>query len=147
MELGLDYEILLDFYYKEIRTLLEYGSVVFHGALTKKQSEALESVQVHVLKLLARYLNLKMSSSELYILFVTEPLQMRRIDACKHFIKRTLKNPIHRNMFSQYNNKYETRSNVYRFKEHKAHTARFQNSPLVFLTKLANQMNIERSSN
>ena len=51
MEVGLDWEIILDVYYKEIRSVLEYASVVYHSGLTKKQSDALESVQRLVLKL------------------------------------------------------------------------------------------------
>ena len=45
MDLDLDSETILDIYYKEIRSILEYASVVFHSGLTKKQSDTLESVQ------------------------------------------------------------------------------------------------------
>ena len=74
MDLDLDADIILDVYRKEIRSVLEYASVVFHSGLTKKQSETLESVQKLVLRLLSNHLNLDLSANEAYIYFMTEPL-------------------------------------------------------------------------
>ena len=142
MEVGLDWEIILDVYYKEIRSVLEYASVVYHSGLTKKQSDALESVQRLMLKLLSNYLNLDLSANEAYIFFMTEPLEGRRIDACKTFIMCTLKNPIHFGMFKEYSNSYQTRNKFRKFLIPQAKTRRFQTSPLVFLSNLANDMQI-----
>ena len=76
--------------------------MVFHSGLTKKQSEALESVQKLVLRLLTNYLKIDLSTNEAYIYFMTEPLEGRRVDACKTVIKRTLNNTSHRHMFKEY---------------------------------------------
>ena len=43
--LDLDMELILDFYLKEIRSLLEYGAPVWHSGLTRKMSEKIERVQ------------------------------------------------------------------------------------------------------
>ena len=79
---------------------------------------------------------------EKYVFFMTEPLEGRRIDACKTFIMRTLKNPIHSGMFKEYSNCYQTRNKFRKFLIPQAKTRRFQTSPLVFLSNLANEMQI-----
>ena len=56
MILGLDFETILDVYFKEIRSVLEYGAVIFHSGLTNKLSGDIENVQTLVLKLLSNYL-------------------------------------------------------------------------------------------
>ena len=65
MELGLNFEDILDIYYKEI-SILKYGAVIFHNGLTKKQSDTIEAVQRKVLLLfmLSSYINVKFSNSE-----------------------------------------------------------------------------------
>ena len=35
LSLKLDPEIIIDFYHKEVRSILEYGAVVYHSGLTK----------------------------------------------------------------------------------------------------------------
>ena len=142
MELYLDTDIILDVYRKEIRSVLEYAAVVFHSGLTKKQSDALESVQKLVLKMLSNHLNLNFSANEAYIYFMTEPLEGRRLEACKTFIKRTLKNPTHSNMFRECSNNYDTRNKYKRFVVPQCKTTRFMTSPLAFLSSLANDMKI-----
>ena len=52
MQLGLDYKIILDFYFKEIRSILEYGSVVFHSGLTKKLSDNIQQNQQFAIRLI-----------------------------------------------------------------------------------------------
>ena len=144
MDLGLDSDTILDVYFKEIRSILEYALVDFHSGLTRKQSEALESVQKLVLRLLANYLKIELSANEAYIYFMTEPLEGRRIDACKTFIKRTLNNPSHSYMFREYSNCHDTRSNFRKFQVAQTRTTRCKSSPLVFLSDLANEMKISK---
>ena len=140
MQINMNYENILDFYYKEIRSILEYGVVVFNGALTKKLSKTFEDIQRNVLSLLCKYLGLKMSYSEATIFFFTEPLNLRREDICKTFIKRNMKNPKYKEMFKKNDHCHNVRAKTSKFKEYKARTKRFQSSPLVYLTKLANQL-------
>ena len=94
-----DHEIILDVYKKEIRSILEYCCVVFHHGLSQELENQIESVQRLVLKLVTRYLNLKLSYNESCILFQMEPLFSRRLDQCNTFIRRTLKNPKYSSMF------------------------------------------------
>ena len=42
MNFGLEYQIILDIYLKEIRPILEYGAVVFHSGLTRELSNEIE---------------------------------------------------------------------------------------------------------
>ena len=45
MQLGLNYQIILDVYYNEIRSILEYGSVIFHSGVTAKLSNKVEKIK------------------------------------------------------------------------------------------------------
>ena len=60
MNNDLDYELILDVYNKEIRTVLEYGCVVYHHGLTLELDNKLEAVQRLVLRLLGHYVGVKM---------------------------------------------------------------------------------------
>ena len=44
-KLGLDNEVIFDAYFKEIRSVLEFGIPVWNGALTEEDSYKIESVQ------------------------------------------------------------------------------------------------------
>ena len=140
MQLGLDWITILDVYYKEIRSILEYGAVIFHSALTKKQSNAIENIQKVVLKMLSRHLNLKFTYSEATIYFCTEQLFSRRLELCKTFIKRNMKNPRFNYLFEKVNHTHNVRPTTRRIHENQARTNRFFSSPLVSLKRLANKM-------
>ena len=56
MNVGLSYELILDIYIKEIRSTLEYNSVIFHSGLTAKLSRKIENIQRNVLYNLSSYL-------------------------------------------------------------------------------------------
>ena len=127
-QIHLDYETILNFYFKEIRSLLEYGVVVFNGALTKKQIASIENIQRNILYMLAKYLNLNMSYNEATIFFCTEPLFSRRADICRTFIKRNLKNPRFQNLFVNNIHKYNVRNKTKKFKEFKPRMKRFETS-------------------
>ena len=135
---GFDHEIILDVYVKEIRSVLEYCCVVFHYGLSQELEYQIESVQRLVLKLVSRYLNLRMSYSESCILFSIEPLFSRRLEQCKTFIKRTLTNPKFSDMFlERTGNRIQGRR---RFQEYKCTNDRMFRSPLVALTRIANKL-------
>ena len=80
-----------------------------------------------------------MSYDELTIFFSAEPLWSRRIEASKTFVKRSFKNPRFE-LFKKKTKSYNTRDNRHKYFEYQARTARFQSSPLVQLTKLANEL-------
>ena len=140
MELGLDHEIILECYFKEIRSVLEYGSVVFHGSLTKKLKNKIESVQKRIFNMLGKFLGLDMSYSELCTLFCAEPLHSRRFEISKTFIKRNLKNPRFSYLFEPTRKTHNTRPTVHRFQETRARTSHFYNSPLLYLRRLSNRL-------
>ena len=124
---------------RKFGSVLEYGAVIFHNGLTKKQSNAIEAVQRKVLFLLSSYINVKFSYSEATFFFVMEQLQSRRLDLCKTFVKRYLKNPRFPQLFEVADVPYKLRqTNV--VKEIHARKGRFYSSPLLFLRRLANQM-------
>ena len=133
MQLGLDFGIILDVYNKEIRSILEYGAVLFHHSLTKKQSNAVENIQKIVLKMLSQYLNLRFSYSEATIYFCTEQLYSRRLELCKTFIKRNINNPRFKNMFQKVQHTHNVRPNTRKFHENQARTKMFYSSSLVSL--------------
>ena len=138
--MNLEYDFILECYHNEIRTILEYEAVIFHSALTKQQSNAVEAIQRKVLFILNGYLDIKLSYAESLIFYSTESLESRRLDICKTFIKRSLKNPNFKHMFSKSKHAYNVRGTTRKFWEDAARTERFQTSPLVYLRRLANQM-------
>ena len=138
MNNGFDYEIILDVYTKEIRSILEYCCVVFHHGLTQELENQIESVQRLVMKLVSKYLNLRLTYNECCILFMMEPLFSRRLDQCQTFIKRTLRNPKFSDMFLERATSRTTGRR--RFQEYRSTNNRMFRSPLVVLTRMANKL-------
>ena len=130
---GFDYEIILDVYIKEIRSILEFCCVVFHHGLTVELERRLESVQRLVLRLVAGYLGLRLSYMEQCILFAMEPLSLRRLEQCNTFVKRTLENPRRKHLFVE-------RGGKRKFQEHQCTNERGFRNPLSALTRIANMM-------
>ena len=136
---GFDPEFALEVYFKEIRSILEYGSILFHHALTLELSGKLEGIQRLVLRLLTTSMNLNMSYMESCILFCVEPLILRRETLCERFVKRIPKNEVHANLFM----KRDINVNLHnkrKYQEYKSNHVRHFNSPLVALTRLANRV-------
>ena len=138
---GFEYEIILEVYMKEIRSVLEYGSVVYHHGLTQDQSKSIESVQRICLGLLSKYIQVKFSYSEACIFFFVEPLFLRRLDHCRTFIKRTLKNKTHDKMFQKRRIEGDTLRRR-KYQEYQSYSKRHFESPLVALTRMANTYNL-----
>ena len=137
MQLGLEYETILDVYYKEIRSILEYGAVIFHSSLTKRQAKTVENVQKLVLRMVSHYIGTKFSYSEATIFFCTEQLDSRREELCKTFVRRNRKNPRFTSMFEQVKHTHNVRPNTRKIQENQARTKRYYSSPLVSLRRLA----------
>ena len=103
MNNGFNIEFMIDFFNKEIRSVLEYGAILFHHNLTQSLSEQVEGVQRHFLSLLSGYIGHKFSYSEAKIYFHVEPLLLRRQTLCETFIRKTLKNNVHSHIFQMRN--------------------------------------------
>ena len=139
MNLSLDYQIILDVYLKEIRPILEYGAVVFHSGLTRELSNNIETIQRNFFRILSKYINTKFSYTESCIFFEVDFLYSRRIDLCHSFIKRHLKDYGEKGLFER-RNKRILRDNNKIFKEPRYKSQRFFNSPVNYLTRVANDI-------
>ena len=76
---GLSQDDLCKYYKACIRSVLEYSCQVFHGGLTKEQSESLESIKKRAL----RIINPQVSYTEALTLLNIDPLSDRRKNMCE----------------------------------------------------------------
>ena len=81
--LNIQPDIILDFYFKEIRSLLKMGCQLFHSGLTLNQSRDIENIQKRTLRIILGkvYTNYE----EAYTLLSCEPLSDRRETLCLTF--------------------------------------------------------------
>ena len=83
------YKKILDVYKAVIRSILEYGSPVWHSSLTVAESNSLEDIQRRVLKILYPH-----SSYELALTTSSlERLDSRRTSQCKRFYNSHINSP------------------------------------------------------
>ena len=78
--LNIDPSIIVDFYFKEIRSLCELACQVFHSGLTKQQSMQIENIQKKSLKIILG--SLYNNYEEACTLLGAEPLCDRRTTLC-----------------------------------------------------------------
>ena len=135
--LNIEPEIILDFYFKEIRSILEMGCQIFHSGLTKNQSRDIENIQKKALKIILG--RLYSCYEEACTLLSCEPLSDRRDTLCLKFIRKAVKRGQHQNIFIPATSNNKTRSNKQLLKEYTCNTQRFYNSPLVYLSRIHNK--------
>ena len=140
MSNGFHCEFLIDVYCKEIRSILEYGSVLFHSGLTQELSNRLEDIQKVFLRLLSKYIGVKFSYMESCIYFCIEPLSLRHQTLSETFLKKVVKDDRH-NLLTARNNDRELVSHR-KYQEYQSYSSRHFFSPLVSLTRLSNQMKL-----
>ena len=135
--LGIDPVIIVDFYFKEVRSICEMACQVFHSGLTKNQSYMIESIQKKSLRIILgeNYFGYEEACTTL----VAEPLADRRDTQCLTFVRRAVKSGLHPDIFSPSGCSKVTRSNSNRLKEFSCNTKRFYNSPLVYLSRIFNK--------
>ena len=137
--LELESNLLLDFYLKEIRSILEYGVPVWHSGLTIKMSEKIERVQKICVSIILCSPGKHISYTVGCTLLGIEPLYMRRTELCVRFIQKTSLEPKHSDMFFETDYTHNTRQkNRQKYKEFSYRSKRFYNSPLCYLTRLLN---------
>ena len=136
--LKLNTEILVDFYCKEIRSILEYGVAIWHSGLTQKMIGQLERVQKICVSIILCDTGGTVSYKVGCTILNLEPLVYRRHDLCVRFIQRASINPKHSDLFVRNIQNINTRSNKLFYKEYKCRTKRFYDSPLCYLTRLLN---------
>ena len=136
--LKLDIDILVDFYCKEIRSILEFGVAVWNSGITTKMSEQLERIQRICINTILLDTGVKVNYMVACTLLNLEPLFYWRQSLCIKFIQKASQDPRHSDMFSRNNNACNTRANKPEYREFKCRNARFYNSPLCYLTRLLN---------
>ena len=137
-QLKLDTNILVDFYCKEIRSILEFGAVVWHSGLTMKMTKQIERIQKICINLILCDSDVQVSYFVGCTLLNLEPLHFRRMDLCIRFIQKASVDPRHSDMFSRKKSYINTRSKKSDFCEFSCRTKRFFDSPLCYLTRLLN---------
>ena len=135
--LRIDPTIIIDFYFKEIRSICEMACQVYHSGLTKKQSAEMESIQKKSLKIVLG--DLYGTYEEACTLLAAEPLADRRDSLCLTFVKRAVRSGLHSDIFTPGCSISSTRSDSNMLKEYKCNTKRFYNSPLPYLSRIFNQ--------
>ena len=126
------------FFIMKIRSVLESSAVVFHSMLTEDDAKNLERIQksfCHVL-LGHMYNNYEEALEQLDL----ESLGERRETLCLNFALKCLRNQKFKNLFNRTPpNDHYLINQPRRFLEPQCSTSRYQNSPLVYLTKILNQ--------
>ena len=121
-----------------IRPILETNSVVWHSMLTKTQTVDIERLQKQAVKLCFGF---EASYSRILDNWDIETLEDRRLKAVKRFVSKAIRNP--RFAPRWFKRRQEDQHGIRRrrpFEERKANTNRFYNSPLMFMTRIANDL-------
>ena len=137
--LGAKRDDLTDIYTKQIRSVLEFGVPIWNSSLTQQSSQEIERVQktfLHIL--LGRDYTDYQSALKIAKL---DTLEDRRLQLCKSFAIKCSKHPKFSNWFQKTKSQsIVTRSKKRKYKEPLCKTARFQKSPIPYLTNLLNNM-------
>ena len=135
--LNVDPYIILDFYFKEIRSICEMACQVFHSGLTQRQSSDIEMIQKKALRIILG--NSYVSYEVACTLMSAEPLSDRRETQCLKFIQKAVKKGLHSDIFKLAPRIRATRSSNKKLVEYTCNTKRYFNSPLVYLSRLYNE--------
>ena len=112
--LELDMNILLDFYCKEIRSILEFGVAVWSSGITIKMKEQIERIQKVCVNIILCDTDWSIPYEVGCTLLNIEPLMYRREDLCIKFIQRASQDTRHADMFCRNSNPFNTRTeNLY----------------------------------
>ena len=142
-KLDLGIEVLLDFYKKEIRCLLEYAVPVWYSGITLQQSKSIEVIQRYAVSIILN--NWTLSYRVKCTLLSIEPLYIRRPQLALNFSLKTIKASQHQDFFSKRTKSYATRDKGHVFIEEVSHSARHYKSPLVALTRDLNKYFMEKN--
>ena len=131
----LEPEIILDYYIKEIRPLVEQGVPIWNSGLTKTQIRKIESVQKVAFKIILgeNYLSYDVACT----LLNTLPLEYRRQDLATNFAIKLFKSPRCLEFFEPVQNR-NTRNEHFLVKEIRTNTTRCYNAPHSYLARLVN---------
>jgi hypothetical protein len=128
---------LKDIYFKHVRSLLEYGAVIWHSALTQQNSTDIERVQKCALSIILSK-DYGDYENALNILQV-EKLKIRRDTLCMKFAKDAHKSEKFSSWFVPSQKLRITRSKPSKVKPVYTRTSRFRKSALPHMTHLLNK--------
>ena len=136
--LGLNTASLLEVYKMQIRSLLEFGAVVWHSMLSDQNTREIERVQKSAIAVILGPSYVCYENA--LALVDLERLDMRRVKLSLSFAKKTAKHPLHSSWFKkQHENAHmNTRTIKPTFIPTQARTQRLFKSPIPYLTKLLN---------
>ena len=135
--MGVSRDDLLLTFQSRIRTHVEQNVPLWHFAISKKLATLIEKVQkICVFIILGKHATPNYSRN-LSILDL-EPLDERRLKLCKNFAKKTLKHPVHKEMFTL-SKRIGTRSKI-KVVIPNAKTKRYDSSSIPGLSRIINTM-------
>ena len=132
---GTKTEDLVQIYKLFIRSSCEYSSVVFHGSLGRKNTEAIEKIQSTSLRVI--YPNL--SYSEALVASGLETMAQRRENRCLKFSIKASKHPQQKSLFPlNPNSKHNVRHHE-KYKVNHAFNEFYRNSAVPYCQRLLNR--------
>ena len=136
--MGASRRMLIDTFYKQIRTVVEFGAVVWNAGLTLENIAQIERVQKSALCVIlgSNYRSYEDSCEELEMKTLAE----RRKDLCIKFAKKASNHPVHQAWFIRNPTDNTTRTKKPTFKPACARTDRFRKSAIPYLTNLLNEL-------
>ena len=134
-KLGAEQNDLLDVYCKLIRCHLEFAAPVWQGAITQTERDDIERVQRCALRIILG--NEYVSYEHALSILGLEDLERRRVRLCLNFALKAAKHEKHQHWFQKKFKTVNTRSK-FKFCKIYARHARFERSPICYLTQLLN---------
>ena len=133
----LEPELILDYYLKEVRPVVEQAVPIWNSGLTKSEVRDIEKIQKVALKIILGHQYLSYQSACDY--FGLKKLSARRSDLSIKFGIKLYKSERCTEYFTPNNKVTNTRSNSPLLLEDKCNTRRCYNAPHNYLTRLINQ--------
>ena len=139
-------DLILDFYIKEVRPLLEQGVPIWNSGLTRAQCNAIENVQKVALKIILQenYISYEVACTLLNVI----PLEFRRLELATNFAIKLYKSQRYKEYFEPVKRSIRTRGNNQQLvKEYKSNTRRCYNAPHNYLARLIINQNYRQIVN
>ena len=134
--LKLEPELILDYYVKEVRSLVEHGVPIWNSGLNQSEVRDIEKIQKVALKIiLGQNYNSYISACSHFGL---QKLSVRRQEISTRFALNLYKSERCNEFFIPANRNVNTRSDAPLLVEEKCNTRRCYNAPHNYLTRLVN---------
>ena len=135
---GATRQILLDVYYKQVRSVLEYAAPLWTGQISKLESRKLERIQKCAISIIfnRKFYLYRKTLKENQI----NSLAYRRKKLALKFAKKTLKHKKFKNWFKPKSNKINIFERV-KFKKVIGNKQKLRKTPIAYLTELLNSYN------